>query len=145
MKTFVPKPSDIQRAWHLVDAAGQPLGRLAVIIANLLRGRTKAIYTPHVDTGDFVVVTNAAQVKLTGRKNTQKTYWSYSGYRGGRKTVTAAVMRQRHPERIIEKAVRGMLPDTHTRRLQMKRLKVYAGAEHPHAAQAPQPIGRTNA
>lgn len=137
MKTFVPKSSDVRRAWHVVDAAGQPLGRLSVKIANLLRGRGKRIYTPQVDVGDFVVVVNAAKVKLTGRKEEQKTYMRFTGYRGGAYEVTAAALREKHPERLIEYAVSGMLPKNHLSRGIFKRLKVYADEKHPHAAQAP--------
>ena len=140
MKTFVPKVTDIKRAWFLVDATNKPLGRLAVRIANLLRGRGKTIYAAHVDTGDFVVVVNAAQVKLTGRKDEKKLYWTYTGFRGGQKSTTAAALRERHPTRMIEHAVKGMLPKNHMSREVIKRLKVYAGNEHPHAAQAPQAI-----
>jgi large subunit ribosomal protein L13 len=144
MKTTLPKQSEISREWYVVDAAGQPLGRLAVKIANLLRGRGKPTFTPHIDTGDFVVVTNAAQVKLTGSKDVKKTYWRYTGFRGGQKSTTVAMMRTRHPERIVQKAVQGMLPDNHMSRAIVKRLKVYAGTAHPHAAQTPKPINLSN-
>lgn len=140
MKTSLPKTSDIQRAWHLVDASGKPLGRLAVKVANLLRGRNKAIFTPHIDTGDFVIVINAKDVKLTGSKDQKKVYERYSGYRSGHKVTTVKTMRERHPERIIQKAVEGMLPDNKMSRVIAKRLKVYAGGTHPHASQAPAPI-----
>ena len=140
MKTFVPESKDIRREWHLVDAAGQPLGRLAVKIANLLRGRVKPIYTPHVDTGDFVVVINAEKVALTGRKESMKTYKRYTGFRNGLHITPVAVMRERHPERIVEHAVKGMLPKNNLARDMFKRLKVYAGTEHPHAAQAPKAL-----
>jgi large subunit ribosomal protein L13 len=139
MKTSLPKQSEIKRGWFLVDAADKPLGRLAVQVANLLRGRNKPLFTPHIDTGDFVVVTNAGKVKLTGTKATKKVYWRYTGFRGGQKTTSIGAMRERHPERIVEKAVKGMLPRNNLSRTIFKRLKVYAGAEHPHAAQAPQP------
>ena len=140
MKTFVPESKDIRREWHLVDAAGQPLGRLAVKIANLLRGRVKPIYTPHVDTGDFVVVINAAQVKLTGRKETLKQYKTFTGFRNGLHHTPAATLRATHPERMIEHAVKGMLPKTKLGRAMFKKLFVYAGAEHPHQAQKPEPF-----
>lgn len=140
MKTSLPKTSDIKREWYVVDAAGKPLGRLAVKIANLLRGRGKPTYTPHIDTGDFVVVTNAREVKLTGSKETKKIYWRHSRYRGGRKEFLASTVRERHPERLVIHAVEGMLPDNAMSRSIATRLKVYAGAEHPHAAQAPKPI-----
>lgn len=140
MKTSLPKTSDIQRTWHLVDASGKPLGRLAVKVANLLRGRHKAIFTPHIDTGDFVIVINARDVKLTGSKDEKKVYERYSGFRSGHKVTTVKTMRERHPERIIQKAVEGMLPDNKMSRVIAKRLKIYAGGDHPHASQAPSPI-----
>jgi len=140
MKTSQPKESEIQRSWFIVDAAGKPLGRLAVKVANLLRGRTKATFTNHIDTGDFVVVLNARDVKLTGSKDTQKVYARYSGFRSGHKTTSVATMRERHPDRIIKKAVEGMLPGNHMSLKIIKRLKVYAGAEHTHAAQNPKVI-----
>jgi large subunit ribosomal protein L13 len=137
VKTTVPKESEIKRVWHLVDAEGKPLGRLAVQIANLLRGKGKAIFSRQVDTGDFVVVVNAAKVKLTGRKEEQKRYKRFTGYRSGYNEVSAAFVRARHPERMIEQAVHGMLPHNHQSRTTIKRLKVYAGAEHPHGPQNP--------
>lgn len=137
MKTSLPKESEIQRSWYIVDAAGKPVGRLAVKIANLLRGRTKATFTPSIDTGDFVIVINARDVKFTGTKETQKVYQRYTGFRSGNKTTTVAKMRERHPDRIVKKAVEGMLPGNHMSRKIIKRLKVYAGAEHSHAAQNP--------
>ena len=140
MKTFLPKAADLQRTWFLVDAANQPVGRLAVRIANLLRGRGKPIFTPHIDTGDFVVVVNAEKVALTGRKEEQKLYWRHSRYRGGRTTMTAAQVRARQPARLVEQAVKGMLPKSHLSREVIKRLKLYAGTEHPHAAQQPKAI-----
>jgi large subunit ribosomal protein L13 len=141
MKTTLPKtPKDSERTWLLVDAQSKPLGRLSTRIADVLRGKNKPTFAPHVDTGDFVVVVNAEKVKLTGRKNQQKTYARYSGYRGGLKKTTAAVMRKTHPERMIEHAVKGMLPKNNLSRTVIKRLKVYAGGEHPHAAQNPQKV-----
>jgi large subunit ribosomal protein L13 len=141
MKTTLPKnPDDKDRAWLLVDAESKTLGRLSTRIADVLRGKNKPTFTPHMDTGDFVVVVNAEKVKLTGRKNEQKTYSRYSGYRGGLKETTAAVMRQKHPERIIEFAVKGMLPKNNLSRQMFKRLKVYAGQNHPHAAQSPEKV-----
>ncbi|MBI2440659.1 MAG: 50S ribosomal protein L13 [Lentisphaerae bacterium] len=139
MTTTVPRTENIQRAWHLVDASGQALGRLAVKIADRLRGKHKPTYTPHVDTGDFVVVINAQLVKLTGKKNDQKLYISYSGYRGGRKEIKAAIVRERAPERMIYDAVKRMLPRNRLMRVAFKRLKVYAGDKHPHAGQNPAP------
>jgi len=140
MKTFVPKNPGADRAWFIVDAEGRPLGRMAVKIADILRGKGRPTFTPHVDTGSFVIVVNAAKVKLTGNKDDQKVYQSYSGHRGGQKEITADVMRERHPDRIIKSAVRGMLPKNNLNREVFKRLKVYAGAEHPHEAQKPQPV-----
>lgn len=138
MKTTLARlPKGDERDWVVVDAAGQPLGRVAVRIANMLRGRNKAIYTPHVDTGAFVVVINASRVKLTGRKEERKVYADYSGYRGGLKETSVAMMRERHPDRIIKRAVRGMMPKNTQSREMFSRLKVYAGESHPHAAQNP--------
>jgi large subunit ribosomal protein L13 len=135
MKTFVPKEADIQRDWFVVDATDKPAGRLAVVIANVLRGRNKPTYTPHVDTGDFVVVVNADKIKLTGNKEEKKIYQDYSGYSSGRTETKAKDIRERNPERIIVQAVKGMLPTNRMSRQTIKRLKVYAGAEHPHTAQ----------
>lgn len=140
MKSTIPNAAELERKWYVIDADGVPLGRLAVQVANLMRGRTKPIYTPHVDTGDFVIVLNAAKVKLSGRKEELKTYATYSGFRGGHRTKTAAEVRARHPERLIHKAVGGMLPKNRLGRSLATRLKVYAGDEHPHAAQMPQMI-----
>ncbi len=139
-KTTIPKAADVRHDWRLVDAAGRPAGRLAVQIANLLRGKNRPDFTPHINTGAFVVVINAAQVKLTGRKEEQKIYKDYSGYPGGLKERPAAMIRARDPGRILRQAVRGMLPDNHTRRVLMRRLKIFAGADHPHAAQQPKPV-----
>lgn len=135
MKTFLPKDPGDDRAWLLVDAQDKPLGRLAVKIADILRGKNKATFTPHVDTGDFVVVVNAEKVKLTGRKNEQKIYQRYSGYRDGLREIKASVVRERHPDRLIKSAVKGMLPKNNLSRKMFTRLKVYAGNQHPHAAQ----------
>ena len=140
MKSFLPKDPGVNRDWILVDVAGKPLGRAAVAIANALRGKLKPTFTPAVDTGDFVVVINADKVKLTGSKESRKTYERYSGFRGGRRTFTAAEMRERHPERMIEEAVAGMLPGNHLCRRMMPRLKIYAGADHPHQAQQPRTV-----
>ena len=137
MKTYIPKDPGNDRKWVVIDAAGQPLGRLGVKIANILRGKDKPTFSHHVDTGDFVVVINAEKVKLTGNKDQQKTYARYTGYRGGHREVPVAVMRERHPERIIKAAVKGMLPKNNLSRKMFSRLKVYAGGEHPHAAQNP--------
>jgi len=137
MKTFVPQNPGDARRWVVVDAAGQPLGRLAVTIANALRGKDRPTYTPHVDTGDFVIVVNAAKVKLTGKKEQQKIYHSYSGYRGGLKVTTAEELRASYPDRMIKHAVKGMLPRNKIARDMISRLKVYGGSEHPHQAQQP--------
>ena len=139
-KTTIPKAAEVRHDWRLVDAAGRPAGRLAVQIANLLRGKNRPDYTPHINTGALVVVINAAQVKLTGRKAEQKIDKDYSGYPGGLKERPASMIRARDPGRILRQAVHGMLPDNHTRRVLMSRLKIFAGAEHPHAAQQPKPV-----
>lgn len=137
-KTYSAKAADFQqRNWFVVDAEGVTLGRLATTVAATLRGKHKATYTPHVDTGDFVVVINAEKVKVTGKKEIQKNYYSHSMYPGGLRTTSLKDMRARHPERIIESAVRGMLPGSNLGRQQLKKLKVYAGPNHPHEAQAP--------
>jgi large subunit ribosomal protein L13 len=133
------KPAEIERRWYLVDASDQVLGRLATRLATVLRGKHKPIYTPHVDTGDFVVVVNAARVRLTGNKREAKTYYRHTGWPGGLKSTTAAkVLEGAHPERVLEAAVRGMLPKNHLGRQMLSKLKVYAGAEHPHTAQKPE-------
>lgn len=139
-KTYSAKAGDIQRKWYVVDAEGLTLGRLATTVAATLRGKHKAMYTPHIDTGDFVVVINASKVKVTGNKETQKFYYRHSDYPGGLKTTSLKDMRARHPERIIENAVRGMLPGSSLGRQQLKKLKVYAGSNHPHASQNPTPL-----
>jgi large subunit ribosomal protein L13 len=139
MKSFLPKEPE-NRDWVLVDAAGKPLGRLATGIATVLRGKDKPTFSPQVDTGDFVVVVNAEKVKLTGKKEEKKMYVRYTGYRSGRKLTAASAMRQRHPERMISLAVRGMLPKNKLGQHTLRRLKVYAGGEHPHAAQNPKRI-----
>jgi large subunit ribosomal protein L13 len=140
MKSFVPKEADIQREWFVVDATDKPAGRLAVQIANVLRGRDKPTYTPHVDTGAFVVVVNADKIKLSGNKEEQKIYQDYSGYSSGRTETKAKDIRKKNPERIITQAVKGMLPVNRMSRQILTRLKVYAGAEHPHAAQQAQEL-----
>jgi large subunit ribosomal protein L13 len=139
-KTYSAKPTEIQRNWWVVDAEGKTLGRLASAIAATLRGKTKPIYTPHIDTGDFVVVVNAEKIKVTGAKETDKFYYRHSGYPGGLKTATLKDLRSRFPERILENAVRGMLPRNTLGRAQFKKLKIYVGAEHPHGAQSPAPL-----
>lgn len=140
MKTTIPKERDIRRAWYVVDASDKALGRMAVKIANVIRGKHKAVFTPHVDTGDYVIVLNAAKVKLTGNKNQQKVYMDYSGYRGGQKLRKASVVRERHPERLVYDAVRRMLPKNRLMRSAIGRLKVYAGESHRHQAQHPLPL-----
>lgn len=140
MKTYLPKSQDDVKKWRVVDAKGAVLGRLAVKIANALRGKDKPIFTSHMDTGDFVVVINAEQVLLTGKKEEQKTYMSYSGWRGGERYRAVKDVRATHPERIIEHAVKGMLPKNRLGRQMLTKLKVYAGASHPHSAQQPQPM-----
>lgn len=140
MKTYVTKPADIERAWYVVDAEGQTLGRLASSVASILRGKHKPIYNPSVDCGDFVIVLNADKVAVTGRRLEQKKYYRHSLYIGGLKEISLRDQLQQHPERVIESAVRGMLPKNALGRKMFKKLKVYAGSEHPHAAQQPQPL-----
>jgi large subunit ribosomal protein L13 len=137
-KTYLPTSQDAERNWYVVDAAGQRLGRLATEIASILRGKNKPNFTPSVDTGDFVIVINAEQVTVTGNKANDKLYRRHSGRPGGMKVETFAKLQARLPERIIEKAVKGMLPKTSLGRQQFTKLKVYAGADHPHAAQKPE-------
>jgi large subunit ribosomal protein L13 len=140
MKTYVTKPADIERAWYVVDAEGQTLGRLASSVAAILKGKHKPTYSPAVDCGDFVVVVNADKIAVTGRRLEQKKYYRHSLYIGGLKEITLKDQLQQHPERVIESAVRGMLPKNTLGRKMFKKLKVYAGAEHPHEAQQPQPL-----
>ena len=138
MKTHVVKASQIERHWLLVDAEGQVLGRLASRVADLLRGKGKPNYTPHLDLGDHVIITNAAKVKITGRKPQEKTYIRYSGYPGGLKVKSMREILEHRPESVVMRAVRGMLPHTKLGRQQLRKLRVYAGSEHPHVAQAPE-------
>lgn len=140
VKTYVVKGSEIKREWYVVDAAGQTLGRLATTVANVLRGKHKPIYTPGLDVGDFVIVVNADKIAVTGDKLEQKKYYRYSGYPGGLRETTLAVMLRNHPTRVIELAVKGMLPKNRLGRAMIKKLKVYAGETHPHAAQQPKPL-----
>lgn len=135
MKTFSAKAEEIDRRWYLIDAKGKVLGDVAVAAAKLLRGKDKPIFTPHCDCGDFVVVINADKVRLTGNKEEQKVYTSYSGYVGGQKRETAATVRERKPELLVERAVHGMIPHNRLGRQIIKKLKVYAGDSHPHEAQ----------
>jgi len=140
VKTYAVKASEIDREWFVVDAEGKTLGRLATKIATVLRGKHKAIYTPSMDAGDFVIVVNADKIAVTGKKLQNKKYYRYSGYPGGLRETTLQRMLERHPERVIEHAVRGMLPKTKLGRKMIKKLKVYAGATHPHAAQKPREL-----
>ena len=137
MKTFVATPANRQRDWYVIDAEGKTLGRLATQVADALRGKRKPEYTPHCDTGDFVVVVNAEKVRVTGNKMADKLYYRHSGYPGGIRSRTLAEMLERQPEEVIRKAVKGMLPRTRLGRQQLRKLKVYAGPEHPHEAQKP--------
>jgi len=138
--TYSAKPADIKRKWFVVDADGEVLGRLATNVATVLRGKHKAMYTPSMDTGDCVVVINAEKVVLTGNKETQKMYYHHSGYPGGLKETPFAKIHEEHPERVIVHAVRGMLPHNRLGRAMLKKLYVYAGPEHPHVAQSPEPL-----
>lgn len=140
MKTYSAKPHEVEQNWLLVDADGQTLGRMASGIATRLRGKHKAEYTPHVDTGDYVVVINAEKVKVTGNKATDKIYHSHSGYPGGLKSISFEKLQERSPEKVIKLAVKGMLPRTPLGRAMFKKLKVYAGTDHPHGAQQPQTV-----
>ncbi len=144
MKTYLPKVNLDARKWHVVDAEGKVLGRLAVEVANVLRGKNKPIYTPHLDAGDFVVVINAEKVLLTGKKETDKEYMSYSGWKGGEKRQTVAQVRARHPERLILHAVKGMIPKNRLGDALLTKLKVYKGNQHPHGAQQPAPMTINN-
>ena len=137
MKTHLPKVNLDQRKWHIIDANGVVLGRLAAKVANVLRGKNKAVYTPHLDAGDFVVVVNAEKVRVTGKKETDKEYMTYSGWKGGEKYKTVAQLRDKHPEMLIHRAVRGMIPKNRLGRVLLTKLKVYKGDKHPHAAQQP--------
>jgi large subunit ribosomal protein L13 len=140
MKTYSAKPGEIAREWYLVDAEGQTLGRLATRLADVLRGKGKPQYTPHVDTGDFVVVVNAEKIAVTGNKLDDKMYYRHSGYPGGLKERPLREQLERRPEEVLRKAVKGMLPRNRLARQQLTKLKIYAGPEHPHDAQAPKPL-----
>ena len=142
MKTFSAKEKDVERTWYLVDASGKVLGRLASHLAKVLRGKTKAIYTPHVDTGDFIVVINADKIHLTGKKMEEKVYYRHSGYPGGLKSTSFEGMMATHPTRVIEHAVRGMLPHNRLGRAMIKKLKVYASDTHPHQGQVATRLGK---
>src|SRR5688500_14596766 len=139
-RTWTAKQNEVERRWYVVDAEGQTLGRLATRIADALRGKRKPEYTPHVDTGDFVIVVNAEKIRVTGDKLAQKTYYRHTGYPGGIRSRTLAEMLDRRPEEVIRKAVKGMLPRNRLARAQLRKLKVYAGPEHPHQAQQPKPM-----
>ncbi len=143
MRTYTPKPGEVERTWYVIDATDVVLGRLATHVATLLRGKHKPTFAPHVDTGDFVIVVNASKVALTGSKRDTKLAYRHSGYPGGLKAVPYSELLEKHPERVIEKAVRGMIPKTTLGRAQLSKLKVYAGPEHPHAAQQPKPYELT--
>ena len=140
VKTYTAKPGEIERQWYVVDAEAKTLGRLATQIADVLRGKGKPAYTPHVDTGDFVIVVNAEKVHVTGQKLDQKIYYRHSGYPGGLRERTLRQQLERRPEEVLRKAVRGMLPKNRLAAAQLRKLKIYAGPEHPHAAQNPEPL-----
>ncbi len=140
MKTYLPKIDLQRRKWRIVDASGKTLGRLAVVLANMLRGRDKPVFTHHLDAGDFVVVINAEKVRLTGRKETEKEFMSYSGWRGGEKYKTVAQVRATHPDRLILHAVKGMLPKNRLSDQLLTKLRVFKGETHPYAAQKPEPV-----
>ena len=140
MRTYSPKPGDVTRQWHVIDATDVVLGRLATQAATLLRGKHKAIYAPHLDTGDFVVVINAEKIALTGNKREKKIAYRHSGYPGGLTATPYGQLIEKHPEKAVEKAIKGMLPHNTLGRAMMKKLKVYAGPEHPHQAQSPAPF-----
>ena len=144
MKTWNAKPHEVERRWYVVDAEGETLGRLATRIADTLRGKQKPSYTPHVDTGDFVVVVNAEKVAVTGKKLEQKMYHRHSGYPGGLRSRTLAAQLERQPTEVLRKAVRGMLPRNRLGRAQLLKLKLYAGPAHPHEAQQPEPLPGTS-
>jgi large subunit ribosomal protein L13 len=139
VRTYTPKPGDVERQWHVIDATDVVLGRLASQTAKLLRGKHKPVFAPHVDTGDFVVIVNADKVALTGSKREQKQAYRHSGFPGGLRAVSYTELLEKHPERAVEKAIRGMLPKNSLGRQMLSKLKVYAGPEHPHSAQKPQP------
>ena len=140
MRTYSPKPGDVTRQWHVIDASDVVLGRLATQAATLLRGKHKPIFAPHVDTGDFVIVINAEKVALTGNKRESKLAYRHSGFPGGLTATPYAVLLEKHPEKAVEKAIKGMLPHNTLGRAMLKKLKVYAGPDHPHQAQSPEPF-----
>ena len=138
--TFMAKPQDVERKWYVVDAEGKTLGRLATQVAAILRGKHKPTFTPHVDCGDYVIIVNAEKIKVTGKKAAEKVYYRHSGYPGGQKAITFEQMIARRPVRVLELAIKGMLPHNRLGRQMYRKLKVYAGPEHPHAAQKPEPL-----
>jgi large subunit ribosomal protein L13 len=140
MRTFSAKAAEVPRKWWIIDAQNQMLGHVAVKAANLLRGKEKPVFTPHVDTGDFVIVVNADKVRVSGKKEEQKTYMSFSGFVGGHKSETFRARRERHPELLVERAIRGMIPHNRLGRSVYRKLKVYRGDAHPHSAQQPAPV-----
>ena len=139
-RTFSPKPGDIQRSWYVIDATDVPLGRLASEVAQVLRGKNKPTYAPHMDGGDYVIVVNADKVHVSGNKEIEKIYYRHSGYPGGLRAETLSEVREKHPERLVEVAVRGMLPKNRLGRQINRKLKVYAGPDHPHQSQQPEPL-----
>jgi large subunit ribosomal protein L13 len=140
VRTYTPKPADVEHQWHVIDASDVVLGRLATQAATLLRGKHKPTFAPHVDTGDYVIIINAREVALTGSKREQKRAYRHSGYPGGLRSVGYVELLEKHPEKAVEKAIRGMIPKNSLGRATMRKLKVYAGPEHPHEAQQPQPF-----
>lgn len=144
MKTYLPKVNLDQRKWHVIDADGAVLGRLAAQVADVLRGKNKPTYTPHLDAGDFVVVINAEKVRVTGKKETDKEYMTYSGWKGGEKYATVEQVRAKHPEKLIEHAVKGMIPKNRLGRVLLTKLKVFKGPKHDHDAQKPAPLKAAN-
>ncbi|MDQ7010266.1 MAG: 50S ribosomal protein L13 [Mariprofundaceae bacterium] len=140
MRTWTVRPGDIERKWYIVDASDAVLGRLATKVATVLRGKHRPQYTPHADCGDHVIIINAEKVRVTGNKETQKMYYRHSQYPGGLKSIRLDKQREKHPERIIELAVKGMMPKNPLGRSMLKKMKVYAGSDHPHAAQKPEPL-----
>jgi large subunit ribosomal protein L13 len=140
VRTYAVKAGDIKRRWYVVDAQGKTLGRLATEIARILRGKHKPTFSPHLDTGDFVIIVNAEKIHVTGKKLNTKRYYRYSGYLGGLKSIVLSDQLEQHPERVLVHAIRGMLPKNRLGRAMIKKLKVYAGPDHPHAAQKPEPL-----
>ena len=137
MKTYSAKPREVEAKWYLIDASGKTLGRLSTTIANILRGKHKPQYTPHIDTGDFVIVVNADKIKVTGKKETDKIYYHHTGYPSGLRSISYQDLMEKHPTRALEKSVRGMLPHNTLGEEQFKKMKIYAGPDHPHEAQKP--------